>query len=104
VFTVIFHDEAETELFALPVPIRVKMTRLLQKLAQLQHASTVVFPAGALTPFLLHMLPCIPGLASMRHGFDQVFCISFLHFLQSAEGQLYFVSGRFSGLFYEDPQ
>jgi len=32
VFTVIFHDEAEAELFALPVQIRVKMTRLLQKL------------------------------------------------------------------------
>jgi phage-related protein len=32
VFTVIFHNEAEAELFELPVPIRVKMTRLLQKL------------------------------------------------------------------------
>jgi mRNA-degrading endonuclease RelE of RelBE toxin-antitoxin system len=32
VFTVIFHDEAETELLALPAPIRAKMTRLLKKL------------------------------------------------------------------------
>jgi phage-related protein len=32
VFTVIFHDEAETELFALPAPVRAKMTRLLKKL------------------------------------------------------------------------
>ncbi|MFD3249122.1 type II toxin-antitoxin system RelE/ParE family toxin [Rahnella aquatilis] len=31
-FTVIFHDEAELELIALPVAIRAKMTRLLQKL------------------------------------------------------------------------
>lgn len=31
-FTVIFHNEAEAELFELPVHIRVKMTRLLQKL------------------------------------------------------------------------
>lgn len=31
-FTVIFHDEAEIELVALPTSIRAKMTRLLQKL------------------------------------------------------------------------
>lgn len=31
-FTVIFHDEAETELLALSAPIRAKMTRLLKKL------------------------------------------------------------------------
>ena len=31
-FTVIFHNEAEAELCELPVHIRVKMTRLLQKL------------------------------------------------------------------------
>jgi len=31
-FTVIFHEEAEIELVALPVAIRAKMTRLLQKL------------------------------------------------------------------------
>lgn len=31
-FTVIFHDEAETELLALPAPTRAKMTRLLKKL------------------------------------------------------------------------
>nr|WP_306801930.1 type II toxin-antitoxin system RelE/ParE family toxin [Providencia sp. PROV257] len=32
VFTVIFHDEAETELLALPPTIRAKMVRLLKKL------------------------------------------------------------------------
>jgi phage-related protein len=31
-FTVIFHDEAELELMALPAQIRAKMVRLLQKL------------------------------------------------------------------------
>lgn len=31
-FTVIFHDEAEAELIALPAQIRAKMVRLLQKL------------------------------------------------------------------------
>lgn len=31
-FTVIFHDEAEAELIALPTQIRAKMVRLLQKL------------------------------------------------------------------------
>ncbi len=31
-FTVIFHDEAEAELFALPAQVRAKMVRLLQKL------------------------------------------------------------------------
>lgn len=31
-FTVIFHDEAESELFKLPAPVRVKMVRLLKKL------------------------------------------------------------------------
>lgn len=31
-FRVIFHDEAESELFALPAPVRVKMVRLLKKL------------------------------------------------------------------------
>ncbi|KAB3084534.1 type II toxin-antitoxin system RelE/ParE family toxin [Escherichia coli] len=31
-FTVIFHDEAEKEFFALPATIRVKMSRLLAKL------------------------------------------------------------------------
>lgn len=31
-FTVFFHDEAEAELLALPVPIRAKVVRLLQKL------------------------------------------------------------------------
>lgn len=31
-FTVIFHDEAETEFIALPAPIRAKMSRLLHKL------------------------------------------------------------------------
>ncbi|KML24142.1 RelE toxin protein [Leclercia adecarboxylata] len=31
-FTVIFHDEAEAELFALPAQVRAKMFRLLQKL------------------------------------------------------------------------
>jgi len=32
VFTVMFHDQAELELIALPVVIRAKMVRLLQKL------------------------------------------------------------------------
>ncbi|TBL64171.1 type II toxin-antitoxin system RelE/ParE family toxin [Hafnia paralvei] len=31
-FTVIFHDEAEAELLALPAPVRAKMVRLLKKL------------------------------------------------------------------------
>lgn len=31
-FTVIFHEEADIELVAMPVAIRAKMTRLLQKL------------------------------------------------------------------------
>ena len=31
-FTVIFHDEAEKEFFALPATIRAKMSRLLEKL------------------------------------------------------------------------
>jgi len=31
-FTVFFHDEAEAELLALPVPIRAEVVRLLQKL------------------------------------------------------------------------
>ncbi|MLP32117.1 type II toxin-antitoxin system RelE/ParE family toxin, partial [Salmonella enterica subsp. enterica] len=31
-FTVIFHDEAEKEFFALPTTIRAKMSRLLAKL------------------------------------------------------------------------
>lgn len=31
-FTVTFHDEAKTELFALPTPVRAKMVRLLKKL------------------------------------------------------------------------